>query len=163
MHCAAHPNVETELRCGKCETPICPRCMVQTPVGARCRACANLRRPVIYTTSPALVLRALAAGIGLAVAVGAAVGYLISGGPGIFGFFVIFPAAGYGWLAAQVVSRAAKNRRGPTLQVIAAASCVIAYMVYGLVSPHHALIPRNDLYGYVFAGLSAVVAVGYLR
>ncbi len=163
MQCAAHPNVETALRCGKCETPICPRCMVQTPVGARCRACANVRRPVVYTTPPLLVLRAVAAGLTVAIVVGAAVGYLISGGPSIFGFFVIFPAAGYGWLAARVVSRAAKNRRGPALQGIAVAICIITYMVYGLVSPHHALVPRNDLYGYVFAGLSAVVSVSYLR
>ncbi|MDA0256830.1 MAG: rhomboid family intramembrane serine protease, partial [Chloroflexi bacterium] len=34
--CERHPETETELRCQRCDTPICPRCMVQTPVGFRC-------------------------------------------------------------------------------------------------------------------------------
>src|SRR3954466_8696265 len=44
LRCARHPNVETVLRCGKCETPICPRCLVPTPVGARCPTCAQVKR-----------------------------------------------------------------------------------------------------------------------
>ena len=44
LHCAAHPQVETYLRCGRCETPICPRCLIQTPVGSRCRDCAQIRK-----------------------------------------------------------------------------------------------------------------------
>ena len=36
--CAEHPDVETGLRCGRCETPICPKCMIMTPVGARCES-----------------------------------------------------------------------------------------------------------------------------
>ena len=39
--CARHPSVETTLRCGRCETPICPRCLVHTPVGARCPDCGQ--------------------------------------------------------------------------------------------------------------------------
>ena len=35
MQCAAHPNVETELSCGKCGKAICARCLVHGPVGAR--------------------------------------------------------------------------------------------------------------------------------
>ncbi|MBN9389452.1 MAG: hypothetical protein J0I20_15595 [Chloroflexi bacterium] len=39
-YCARHPNVETLLRCGRCNTPICPRCMVHSGVGIRCPDCA---------------------------------------------------------------------------------------------------------------------------
>ena len=39
--CAKHTKVVTRLRCGRCETPICPRCTVPTPAGMRCRACAK--------------------------------------------------------------------------------------------------------------------------
>ncbi len=35
MKCATHPEVDTNLRCGKCGKPICLRCLVQTPVGDR--------------------------------------------------------------------------------------------------------------------------------
>jgi hypothetical protein len=39
MHCANHPKVETDLTCGRCEKPICTRCMVHMEVGIRCREC----------------------------------------------------------------------------------------------------------------------------
>src|SRR5438067_13018478 len=98
MQCARHPNVETELRCGKCDTPICPRCMVQTPVGARCRDCANLRRPVLYTVSPLLLARAAGAALGLAVVIGLLWAWLLPNLTRTLGFFIFFAAAGYGWL-----------------------------------------------------------------
>ena len=70
LRCAEHPDVETYLRCGKCYTPICPRCMVQTPVGARCRQCARLRPPVVEQVPAPLFARSAAAGVGAALAVG---------------------------------------------------------------------------------------------
>lgn len=48
MYCANHPTVETLLRCNKCNKPICQRCGIRTPVGIRCRECAQLRRPPMY-------------------------------------------------------------------------------------------------------------------
>ena len=44
LFCARHPKTETLLRCGRCETPICPRCQIPTPVGMRCRTCARVKR-----------------------------------------------------------------------------------------------------------------------
>ncbi|MDR3709000.1 MAG: hypothetical protein P4L33_11930 [Capsulimonadaceae bacterium] len=44
--CSRHPKVRTLLRCGRCETPICPRCSVYTPAGVRCRDCARNRIPI---------------------------------------------------------------------------------------------------------------------
>jgi hypothetical protein len=47
IYCARHPQVETMLRCGRCDTPICPRCMVHSGVGIRCPDCAaNPQRTV---------------------------------------------------------------------------------------------------------------------
>ena len=46
MKCARHGDTETSLTCGRCETPICVRCLVQTDVGIRCRTCAPVRRAV---------------------------------------------------------------------------------------------------------------------
>ena len=48
MRCAYHPDVETNLRCGKCGKAICPKCLVQTPVGARCPDCARLYKLPTY-------------------------------------------------------------------------------------------------------------------
>src|SRR5690349_7239594 len=72
MYCATHPKVETTLRCGKCGTPICPKCMVMTPVGARCRTCANVRPMAMYEVKPELLLRGLLAGV-VSALIGAAI------------------------------------------------------------------------------------------
>jgi hypothetical protein len=43
MKCAKHTDVETSLTCGRCETPVCVRCLTHTDVGIRCRKCAPSR------------------------------------------------------------------------------------------------------------------------
>lgn len=45
--CKRHPAIETGLKCGRCGTPICPRCMVYTPVGVRCPDCARTPVPTV--------------------------------------------------------------------------------------------------------------------
>lgn len=39
--CFRHPKVATNLRCGRCERPICTRCAVMGPNGVRCPECAK--------------------------------------------------------------------------------------------------------------------------
>ncbi len=163
MQCAADPNVETELRCGKCDTPICPRCMIQTPVGARCRSCANLRRPAMYTVSAAMVARGAGAGIATSFVVGFLWALLAPHAASLLGFFIFFAAAGYGWLAAEAIGRATNRRRGTALRVVVVASCVLVYLVHNAFTVPHTLIPQNDLLGYVFVVIAGVVGAGYLR
>ncbi len=48
-YCMKHTKTITRLRCGRCESPICPKCTVYTPAGTRCRVCAKNKiavRPV---------------------------------------------------------------------------------------------------------------------
>ena len=44
MNCEKHPKEETSLTCGRCEVPICVRCVVHSDVGIRCRGCAPANR-----------------------------------------------------------------------------------------------------------------------
>jgi hypothetical protein len=46
MKCARHSDTETSLACGRCDTPVCVRCMVHTDVGIRCRTCAPVQRGI---------------------------------------------------------------------------------------------------------------------
>lgn len=41
MVCYRHKREKTTLRCGRCERPICHRCVVIGPAGSRCPDCAR--------------------------------------------------------------------------------------------------------------------------
>jgi len=73
MRCATHPEVETELRCATCGIPICPDCLVETPVGMKCREHGVNPPPPIYRVSPAGYGAAVLAGFALAAVGGALV------------------------------------------------------------------------------------------
>lgn len=46
FYCSRHTKVPTLLRCGRCETPICQKCVVFGPAGNRCKACSRHRTPI---------------------------------------------------------------------------------------------------------------------
>ncbi len=124
MKCAAHPNVETNLRCGKCGKLICPRCLVQTPVGARCPDCARLQRLPTFSMTNRYYLRAIAAATGMAFACGAAwwaIGHLA--------YFNFLLAAGFGYGIGEVVGRSVNRKRGRWLAFIAGTSVVAGYLI----------------------------------
>lgn len=44
--CHKHKKETTRVTCGRCERPICPKCMVMGHAGVRCRQCARNKVPV---------------------------------------------------------------------------------------------------------------------
>jgi len=160
MQCARHPQVETGLACGRCETPICPRCMVMTDVGARCPTCAPRRKLPQFEIGPLFLLRGAAAAAVAGAALGALWGVLLPGG--FAGFFIIFIGLGLGYGVAESVSLATNRKAGPPLQVAAALGVVLAYVMRNVVLGE-ALLPTGDLLGYVAALVGIVFAVNRLR
>lgn len=45
-HCFRHPRVATNLKCGRCDRPICTKCAVIGPNGVRCPECARQNIPL---------------------------------------------------------------------------------------------------------------------
>ena len=127
MKCAAHPRVETNLRCGKCGKPICPKCMVQTPVGARCPECARLYKLPTYRVSTAYYLRAAGTALGMAIVCGVIWGVVNLFLP--FFFLNLLLGAGVGYAIGEVVSRAVNRKRGRGLAVVAGTGVAISYLV----------------------------------
>jgi urea transporter len=158
-YCARHPNVETLLRCGRCEALICPRCVVMTDVGARCPDCAPRRKLPQFEIGPIWAARGLAAAVAAGAVLGAAWGLLL---PGAFGFFIVFVGIGLGYGVAEPVSLATNRKIGTVLGVIAAAGVVLAYLVRNVVDGA-ALLRTDDLYGYIAVGVGVVVAFNRLR
>lgn len=129
MQCSYHPKVETNLRCSKCEKPICPRCMVYTPVGPRCPECAAVRRLPTYDVSLTYYARAIGVGLGLAVVAGFVWAFL-----GGFAFlFSILTALAVGYAIGEVISYSVNRKRGLGLQIIAGLSVFLAFVFRGVI------------------------------
>ncbi len=125
MYCARHPKVETNLRCGKCGQPICPKCAVQTPVGARCPDCARLTRLPIFQVSIAGYLKAAGVGLGSAAILGVVWGLAV---PYLAGFgYLLALFAGYA--IGELISRVVNRKRGIGLQIISGGSTAICYLI----------------------------------
>ena len=85
MYCANHPNVETTLRCNKCEKPICAKCAILTPTGYRCKECVRGQQKIFETAK--WVDYPIIFGV---VAILAYLGSLIAFR---LGFFIIYPGS----------------------------------------------------------------------
>ena len=44
--CHKHKREATRVTCGRCERPICPKCMVLSAAGVRCKDCARNKVPI---------------------------------------------------------------------------------------------------------------------
>ncbi len=132
MRCATHPDVETNLRCGKCGQLICPKCLVQTPVGARCLDCAKLYKLPTFKVTTQHYLRAVGTALGMAIACGLVWGLIIGLFP--FGYLNFLLAAGAGYAIGEVVGLSVNRKRGTGLAIIAGAAVAVSYLV-SLLSP----------------------------
>ncbi len=154
--CPRDPGVETALRCSRCETPICPRCLVQTPVGARCRDCARIAHSPIYTLSAMHILRAASAAVIGGVAMGLIWGFVLF--QFTVGFFSIFLGAGLGYAFTRAMEFATGRKRGPVVVAFAVGGILIAWGMQFLFVP-----PRIALYGLVAVGVAIYFAYQNLR
>jgi uncharacterized membrane protein len=132
---------------------------VQTPVGLRCPKCAALKRLPVFEISTAFYLRAIAAGLATAAALGAIWPFIPLGG-----FFLFFLALVIGYVIGEAVSLAVNRKRGPGLQIIAGISVFMSYVVRSFIeAPHNFIDTFIDVYGLISAILGIIVAVVLLR
>src|SRR6478672_11408061 len=128
--CANHPKVETYVSCSNCGKPICPDCMVQAPVGIKCRDCARLPRSARVILKPSTAVRAIGAAFGVGTAFG--VGLAFVGGYGL-GFVTFIIAYIVGLVCGRAVLAASGRYRAPATAWIAAAGAAWAYVVPAVV------------------------------
>jgi len=156
MECTYHPGVETSLRCSKCGKPICPKCMVQTPVGARCPDCAGLYKLPTYHVSTKYYLRAIGVGLGMAFGFGIAWGLIMFSVS--FYYFNFLLAPGFGYAIGEVIGLSVNRKRGTGLAVIAGICLAISYLISIFLSL--GLFHPFDL---IALGLGIYVAITRLR
>lgn len=107
QYCYKHPNVETSLRCNRCERPICSRCAIHTETGYRCKECIRGQQKVFDT----------ARWYDFTIAIILATGLSFLGGflSTFLGFFAVLLGIGAGIGIAEIVRVAIRRRRNRLL------------------------------------------------
>lgn len=155
LHCAKHPKIETGLRCASCGTPICPKCMVVTPVGMKCSNCASNRGSHLFKVSPQRLFLA-----GLASLIAGAVGGLI----GSFGLLLIFfVSASYGYFAGNIILRASGMKRGLKLEIIAGMGMLLGGFGFRLMIYGGFIAALINPWFLIALGVSTACAVSKIR
>jgi hypothetical protein len=142
--CAFHKGVETGVSCVECGRYICPKDMVDTPVGYKCRECGRSRRPTLGGIKPRQYLTAAAAGLGA----GAALGLVLAFVP--FMSFWLSIIGGIG--VAEATRRGAGGHRTWEFAVIAAVATVLGVAAAGLFG-------RLNLIALVLSPIAAAVYI----
>lgn len=145
LTCTFHPKRETQLRCNRCNRPICIKCAIHTPTGYRCSECIRSQQKVFITTRWFDYLIAFVI-TGVISFLGSWLSYLMFGG-----IYTIFIALGAGWLAVWIVKKAINNRRSPLLKIVMSVTAFLASL-YPLISMIIYTNQEIRLYGYALGG-----------
>lgn len=155
--CYWHPDVETGLSCSRCGKHICPQCMVQAPVGIRCRECGRAVKMPTYDVRPTFYARAVGVAAGVAIGGGIIWAVLIA----LLGGIPFVPSLigiGVGYAAGELISLSVNRKRSMGLAWLAGGSVVAAFLISWLASPF-----GFSLWGLLFIILGVFLAVQKLR
>ena len=159
-YCAIHSDVETGLSCTRCGKYICPRCMVQTPVGARCRDCGRVQRSPVFDVSSGQYAIASAVAIGVGAVAGVAWGVLL----GIIGWIFFLPwllAMGVGYIIGEAVSASVNRKRGTGLAIVVAVGVIVAFIPAFVIGRN--FNTPNLVFALLFLGVAIYIAVNRVR
>ena len=136
MECTFHPQTETFLRCSKCERPICGKCVIITPVGARCSDCALVQRLPTYSLPAPQFGMSLVVGLAVGVGMGVVLGLLQRVMPlGLFGaLFVALSYVAAGYVIGEAISQVSNRKRATPLQVLAAFAYGLSIITFSLAA-----------------------------
>ncbi len=124
-YCQRHKDVETSVSCGRCGNPICPSCMVHAPVGVRCLDCARTRPLPTFDVSTPFMLRAVGAGVAVALLGGSAISGVIWFFPIPYLPAILIAALGYG--IGESISLATNRKRGTRLKLVSGVCMLISF------------------------------------
>lgn len=132
--CHWHPDAETGLSCSRCGRGICPSCMVQAPVGIRCKECGKPERMPTYDVGTVHYARAV--GVTLALAVLGGILWIVfnlffGGLPFVSGLYGL----GLGYCTGELLGLVVNRKRSMGLALLAGGAVVGAFLISTLAGP----------------------------
>ena len=160
LYCENHPNVETLLRCNRCNKPICMKCAVQTDVGYRCNECIRAVQDKYYTAEGKDNWIALGVSFLVTLVATPILGFFLGFFGLFFGSIIAFLIGGSaGTALSQIIRRAIGGRRGRNLRWFALVGIILGILVAILFTP----FPLLNIPTLVFAVLASTTALSFLR
>jgi hypothetical protein len=148
--CIDHPHRETTLRCNRCDAPVCPECVVRTPVGLRCKECVKAQQASFYTAR--WYDSVIAAAISTVLSV---IALVLVRQLGWWFALIISPFAG--GLIGGAVHRAIGRRRGRMIWLVVAVCIILGSTLTWLTRP------STLLTSIIYAAMATAAAMGVLR
>ncbi|MBT4126142.1 MAG: hypothetical protein HOJ22_05815 [Chloroflexi bacterium] len=169
--CVRHPDTASNLGCSRCGDLICPQCMVQSPVGARCPDCASIGQAPIFRSTPAELSRVIllsiigAIGFGVAYAIIVWVLWVLPLGFMIGNVAASFVIALGGSPVGDYVRRAGKYKLDARLRIVAAMTMfgiwVVGFTVASMLGVWNGVF--LNIVAYIGLGVGMYVAMNRVR
>lgn len=131
MKCATHPGVPTNLRCSRCDTPVCPQCLVHAAVGIRCGECGKGTVPPTYRVEASSLMLGILAAVVLGLAGGLVLGLFVRP---LGDLIHLVALAGLGYGLSEAVGWSAGRKRGRRLQFAAGGGVVLAGLISAAIT-----------------------------
>ncbi len=161
MRCSTHPEVETNLSCSKCLKPICPKCSVETPVGLRCRKCAQPAKVPALNVAALDYIKAMSVGLGASLVFGI-VWLLIRLATPYIWLFNFFLAAAVGYGIGRVISLSVKRKRSRLLKIVAGFCMIVAFVIGNQLTFLGQFILAFNLFNLLALAVGVYLAVSHL-
>jgi hypothetical protein len=124
VYCSRHPQEKTVIRCASCGDPICPKCMVATPVGMKCPECGrNTNSSLSEVPASNLIGAAL---------ISLAAGY-IAAIIGSMGFLIMLFSLPFGYFVGRTVLRVAGMKHGRKLEAATGSGIVLGAFLFKML------------------------------
>ena len=128
LTCHWHPAIPTGLSCSQCQRPICTQCLVQAPVGIRCRECGKAVPLPTFDVRPANYAKAsVAAAVIGVLGVILWLTLLFFTGTRLIASLVTPLVVGYA--AGEIISRVVNLKRSRGLMYIAGGTVVATVII----------------------------------
>lgn len=153
--CTNHPKEMTLVRCGRCDAPFCLRCLIDTPVGKKCRPCAD-NRTHLTESHPG----------------GVAAAYLVALALSFVGMLVIGPFTGilllagpFGYAVAECALRAGKRSRSLAMQVAVGVATLAGGLMGSAILLEGSVVSWQlpGIWDAAFVVIGTSIAVGRVR